>query len=124
MEYNGFSKWLDGILEKKLPKTVIAINFNLYEGSEQTYDVQLVGSDNFDEDDPDWPCGAVYSSEEDLYFIQRTENIEDWEQGLLFITELVKKYFKVGKYAEKLKNYKVVGIGFVSGDIDILYRSV
>ena len=41
-----FYSWLDDNL-KKIPSNVIAINFNLYEGEYNTYDIELIGSDIF-----------------------------------------------------------------------------
>ena len=48
------SNWLNEVLEKNIPTGIKAFNFNLYEGSEDTYDIELIGSDEFDEEDPDW----------------------------------------------------------------------
>lgn len=121
--YDDFSKWLDKHLSEDLPSDIAAVNFNLYEGSEQTYDVELVGCVTFDESDGDWACDAIFSTEEDLFFVSRTEDIAQWEQGLSFITALLEKYLNEGNYSDKLKNYLAVGIGFVDGDINILYRS-
>lgn len=48
--FNEFSEWLNKYLEK-LPSDVVAVNFNIYEGVNKTYDIQLIGTDEFDEDD-------------------------------------------------------------------------
>jgi len=119
--YVHFSNWLNKYLSKGLPNNITAVNFNLYEGSEQTYDVEFVGCSLFDEDDSDWVCNEVFTTRDDLFFIPRTEDFLYWEQGLSFITSLVTKYLVEGKYADKLKRYTAVGIGFVDGDIYILY---
>lgn len=121
--YIDFSKWLDKHLSKNLPDDIIAVNFNLYEGSNQTYDVQFVGCNRFDEEDDDWVCDEVYTTEEDVFFIPRPRDIAEWKQGLEFITELTEKYLREGKYMDKLKSYTAVCIGFVDGDIDVLYRT-
>jgi hypothetical protein len=121
--YELFSKWLNQVLDRDIPKGVKAFNFNLYEGGEDTYDIQLIGSDEFDEDDPDWACTDYFTSEEEIFYIERTEEIQHWEQGLRYISMLVERYLKEGKNATLLKNASAIGIGFVDGDIDILYRS-
>ena len=121
--YDEFVNWLNKHLSKDIPTNILAINFNLYESSEQTYDIQMTGSDEFDEKDEDWACNTVFSTDEDLFVISRTDDISEWQQGIIFISALVQKYLESGMYAEKLKSYKAVGIGFVDGDIDILYRS-
>ena len=119
--YEDFSRWLDKHLLEELPSEIIAINFNLYEGSENTYDVEVVGCDEFDEDDDDWACSEVFTTRDDLFFIPRTSDIAKWEQGLSFVTSLVIEYLQNGKYSDKLTSYTAVSIGFVSGSIDIIY---
>ncbi|MCP1124147.1 hypothetical protein NKR74_12625 [Bacillus sp. 3103sda1] len=121
--YKLFSNWLNQLFEQEIPKGIKAFNFNLYEGEEGTYDIQLIGSDEFDEDDSDWACTDYFSSGEAICYIKRTEEIEDWEQGLSYITMLVERYLNEGENANILKNASVIGIGFVDGDIDILYRA-
>ena len=120
--YEEFSIWLDKYLEGPLPKEVTAINFNLYEGAnDDTYAIQMIGSDEFDEDDEDWACSEVFSTEEDIFFIPKIKEIEDWEAGLCFIKQIVEKYLIEGKYADRLKSYTAVGIGFVDGDLEVLH---
>ena len=41
--------------------------------------------------------------------------------GLTFFISLVNEYLSSGKYAGKLKEYQAIGIGFVDGDLQILY---
>lgn len=118
-----FSNWLDQILSREIPKGIIAFNFNIYEGSNGTYDVQIIGSEEFDEDDEDWACSDFYTSGEDVCFIKRTEEIEPWEQGVTYITRLVEQYIIEGKNANILKVARAVGVGFVDGNIDIIYRA-
>lgn len=120
--YADFSKWLDFNLEQFSPD-IIAVNFNLYEGSNQTYDIQLIGTNTFDEEDEDWTCEEVFTTGEDVFLIPRTNDIEDWEKGLAFITKIVQKYLEDGKYANLLQGLQAVGIGFVDGDIEILHQA-
>jgi len=121
--YIEFSNWLDKYLSDDLPESIIAVNFNLYEGSDPSYHVQFVGCDRFDEEDEDWCCYDVFTTGEDIFCVPRTNEIVQWEQGLAFITTIVEKYLNEGRFAEKLKSCKAVGIGFVDGDLDILYSS-
>lgn len=121
--YKLFSNWLNQILEQDIPNGIKAFNFNLYEGSEDTYDIKLIGSNEFDENDSDWACTNYFSSEEYICYIKRTEDIADWEKGLTYITNLVERYLNEGEYANILKNVSAIGVGFVDGDIDILFRA-
>ena len=50
-KYEEFTKWVDGILDKDFPSNTVAINFNLYEECEDnTWAMQIVGTDRFDEE--------------------------------------------------------------------------
>lgn len=117
-----FSDWLNKTLEQKLPSGIIAFNFNLYEGAEETYDIQLTGSDDFDEDDSDWACTDYFTTGEDICHIPRTDDIKAWEKGFDYITSMVNRYLAEGKNANILKAVSAIAIGFVDGDLDIIYR--
>jgi hypothetical protein len=116
---NGWIK----VLDQELPKGIIVFNFNLYEVSDRTYDIQLIGSDEFDENDGDWACSDYYTSGEDSCYIKRTKEIEQWEQALSFITKLAEQYLIEGRNANILKSASAIEIGFVDGDIEIIYRA-
>ncbi len=118
--YEEIEEWLDSLDLEDMPESIIAYNINLYEGDE-TYDLQLIGSDEFDKDDPDWACSEVYSSEEEICYIEMTDEVGDWENAQKQFAECIKEYLEDGKYADVLKAAKAIGIGFVDGDIELLY---
>ena len=120
--YELFSNWLDNIFEQKLPDGIIAFNFNLYEGSKGTYDIQLIGSDEFDENDQEWACTDFYTTGENICYIKRTKEINQWEQGLSYITKLAERYLSEGRNAGIFKSVSAIGIGFVDGEIEIIYH--
>ena len=121
--YNEFSQWLDKYLEKDIYEKAIAVNFNLYEGTDDTYHIEVIWSDEFDESDSDWACSELFTTRDDVFYVDRTKDVQEWEKGLEFIKDLVSKYLSNGKYSNKLKTYQAVGIGFVDGDLEILYKS-
>lgn len=121
--YLEFEKWLDNLLENEMPENMAAFNFNIYEEEDKTYGVQLIASDEFSKDNDDWACSEIYSSEEDIFYIDHSdEENADWERGLEFISGLIKQYLEGGKYAEVLTSVKAVGAGFVDGDINIVWQ--
>lgn len=118
--YEEIEEWLDSLDLDDMPENIIAYNINLYEGDE-TYDLQLIGSDEFDKDDPDWACSEVYSSEEEICYIEMTDEVGDWENAQKQFAQCIKDYLEEGKYADVLKAAKAIGIGFVDGDIELVY---
>ena len=125
--YKEFSEWLDIHLSDKSLEKIKAFCFNCYEGAGEpsTWDMELIGSKEFNEEDEDWPCpfNEVFNTRDDLLYIPRTEEIFDWEEGLALMKSLVTKYIQRGKFANKLKGVQAVAIGHVNGDLHILYRS-
>ena len=118
--YEEFLTWLDEKLSN-LPQEVVAVNFNLYEGIDDTYDIQLIGADQFDKEDDDWSCEEIFTTGEDIFYIARTNDIQDWEEGQAYISKMIIDYLQDGKYSKRLKELKAVGVGFVDGDIELIY---
>lgn len=121
--YDAFSAWLDDILESvEMPAETKAYCFNLYEESleDSVYSVQLIAADKFDENDPDWACEECWSSEEDVFCVELSDEKEkDWKAAESLIKALAGKYLNSGKHGGILRE-KPVGIGFVDGDLSII----
>lgn len=123
--YEAFVNWLDNILENNdMPDETVSFCFNLYEESveDSVYAVQLVACEAFDENDPDWACEECWSSEEDIFCVELSDEVEkDWKAAQKLITGWAEEYLERGKYASILTS-KPVGIGFVDGDVEIIHR--
>ena len=123
--YSEFVNWLDNILENNdMPDETVSFCFNLYEESveDSVYAVQLVACEAFDENDPDWACEECWSSEEDIFCVEHSDEEEkDWKAAQKLITGWAEEYLERGKYASILTS-KPVGIGFVDGDVEIIHK--
>ena len=126
--YEPFAEWLDALLENNdMPENTAAFNFNIYdEGDEgDVFSVQLIASDRFDPDDEEgeWACYNVWSSEEDLFLLDFSD--ED-DRSIRFaqkiFTGLVRDYLESGKFRDILLGSQGIGIGDVEGDLDIIYK--
>jgi hypothetical protein len=120
--FNGFYEWLDKILENNSFDKIVAFNFNLYEGFNE-YHIQLIGSDKFDEKDQDWACSEVFTSGEDIFKINTENAGEKWFEALDCCIKIATEYLENGKNKDKILGKKAVGIGFVDGDLYILYNN-
>lgn len=119
--FDNISKWLDNALQQEIPEEVAAFGFNLYEDEDDHWSVELVGTDRFDPEDEDWMCYEVtdFGTRDDCYTWQEhTEWMEIQQKVVAVLTE----YLEKGKYADVLKSKSGVGVGFVDGDIEILYQ--
>ncbi len=112
-----FGKWLDKILEEKMPEEGIAACFNLYEDENNGWSVQFIVADAFDKTDDDWACEEVYSTGEDNYTWKQEGS---WEEIETVVMEWVKQYFISGKYAQVLKDFQGVAVGFVDGTLNLV----
>ena len=114
-----FKKWLDNILKTKLPAGVIAINFNLYEDGDNKWSIELIGASSFDEENEQWACDEIFTTRDNPFvFIEES----DWKIIEIIYTNLINEYLENGKYSNILKQYTAIGIGFVDGDLNIVYK--
>ena len=118
--FNDFSSWVDRILLEHADVSVAAYNFNLYE-HEDEFAIQLIGAKRFDRNDDDWPCHEEFTSGEDLFALPKSIVSSDYRKALKHAKALVAQYLEIGKQAPCLKASQAVGIGFVSGDLYLLY---
>ena len=115
---NNFKDWLTHVLASDFPDDMIAINFNLYEDVDDQWSVEFVGTSSFDPEDADWACDEVFATREAPYvFVRKAE----WSEILDEVTTWLLDYFDNDSNATKMKLYKGIGVGFVDGDISILY---
>lgn len=118
--WSEFNSWVDRILLEHAGAPVAGYNFNLYE-HENEFAIQLIGAKSFDASDDDWPCDEVFSSGEDLFEQPYSVVGRDWQSGLRSARSLVKRYLETGKHRGRLKASYAVGIGFVGGDLELVY---
>lgn len=118
--YSRVSEWIDGVLSADIPAEVVAFCFNLYEESDDSWSMELVGAGRFDPDDQDWACDEItdFDSRKDMFNWQAAC---EWDEALESMTAVLKQYLEEGKYADVLKSKSGVGVGFVDGDIELLY---
>jgi hypothetical protein len=117
---NEFARWLDAALSRPVPPEVRAFSFNLYEGVAHTWNVQLSGTAVFDPMDSDWACDPIFSYPE-LLFIPHDSVGDQWEQALAVTIDLIATYIRAGRHKDILRGSLAVGVGFVDGDLTVLW---
>lgn len=118
---NKIFNWIDAILKNPLPDGIVAFNFNLYEGVD-SFHIQLIGASQYSKDDEDWATNELYTTGENIFVIPRNICGQEWQKGLSFLKNIIEEYLNKGNYKGILKRTNAVGIGFVDGDIEILYE--
>lgn len=120
--YSKVSAWLDHVLEQNIPDEVAAFCFNLYDDGNHAWSMELIGTERFDENDDDWPCDEIadFGTREGLL---RWDKEAEWFFILEEVKVVLSEYLKKGRFADVLKSKEGVGVGFVDGDIAILYKN-
>jgi hypothetical protein len=121
-----FREWLTTAMSAEIPENVVAFHLNLYHynGNQDIYfGIDLVGTGSFDAADEDWACDEVWTPEERILYIPVEASSTDWETCLSRMKSLVENYLNTEQSAaEKLKSGAAVGIGFVDGDLELVWQ--
>ena len=121
MDQDKLSNWLDSILKESIPENVIAFGFNLYEDEDNHWSIELVGTNRFDIEDEDWCCDEItdFGTRENSFTWKQDTT---WNKILEDVISYLKEYLNIGKYANVLKDKMGIGVGFVDGDLEIIYH--
>lgn len=117
-----FRNWVMSSLSENIPQSTKALNFNLFQYGNHQYGVELIGASRFDINDNDWPCDECWEPSVRSISIPESECLGNWEVCLSNISSLVKKFIMEDFSKMKINNQIIgIGIGFVDGDLHILY---
>jgi hypothetical protein len=121
-----FAAWLNDGLAGDTPDNVKAFSFNLYEPAgipDVKFGVEIVGAGSFDAEDPDWPCDEVWEPQPRGIPIPVAYSGDTWEECLQRIRTLVVQTLGGQSPAvQQLKSSQGVGIGFVDGDLEVIWK--
>ena len=121
---DSFKTWLKESLNTEVPESVRAFAFNLYEsGSDHSpFGVELIGSPDFDVDDNDWACEEVWVAAPGRLAIPASFSTNSWETCLANVKALVLRTLQDKTAGEILKTREGVAVGFVDGDLDLVWQ--
>lgn len=121
-----FESWLNESLAQEIPSSVNAFSFNLYEPAfvdNVKFGIELIGAEAFDEDDPDWACEEIWEPKTRGIDIPISYSGDTWEACLEKLKTLVTKHLGTDSpFIQVLKSKQGVGIGFVDGDLEIIWK--
>ncbi len=121
-----FSAWLTNSIGQTIPGTVKAFCFNLNEPAGVKgvkFGIELVGTNSFDEDDPDWGCDEAWSPQPRSIPIPLDYSGRTWEECLEKMKDMVgRTLLQETQTTRRLKASDGIGIGFVDGDLEIIWK--
>ena len=122
---NSLFSWIDSALSQAIPAETVAFHFNLYEGIDSVH-VQLTGTKTFDPGENPltdyWPGPEVFSTGENIFEVPLTVAGADWQEWLKTLMDMVTTYLAQGAKSSILRDSSGVGIGFVDGDMHLLWQ--
>ena len=118
----AFNKWIDAALSRKIPRNTAAFHFNLYEGRDSVH-VQLTGTKRFDAGSQDWPEECTFTTGEDIFEFPYSAVTAKWETNLKASISAIRQYLSSGANAPVLKSLEGVGVGYVDGDVHVVWQA-
>ena len=116
-----FFLWLDNVLLQPPPNNTTAFHFNLYE-YESSVGVELMGTTDFTGTGANyWPGDATFYTDDERFHIPQRVAGETWPQWLETCKTLTVDYIENGSQNRFLRQSKGVGIGFVDGDMYLIW---
>jgi hypothetical protein len=120
-----FHQWLSECLSKPVPESVQAFSFNLFEYPETPeckFGIELVGASSFDDKGPDWACNEIWEPTARTLEIPKGYSGTGWQGCLFKARNLIINYLNAEPVGAVLKSRQGVGLGFVDGDLEIVWR--
>ena len=114
--------WLD-TAASQASHDIAAFSFNLYEPAGEPgvkFGIELIGAETYSADDPDWPCNEIWSPAPRGINIPGAFSGSSWEDCLSKTKALVQEYL-ASTSGRWLQTSEAVGIGFVDGDLEVVW---
>lgn len=120
--YQPLADWIDAALAAPRPDGIAAFHFNLYDSIE--FDLQLIGAPTYSADDDDWACDDIFMSDDPHFELPREVVGEAWEMGLAAAADLLARYVNSERAgAVVLRRSRAVSVGFVDGDLQLVWSA-
>jgi hypothetical protein len=122
---SSFVNWLNTSLSEDIPSDVEAFCFNLYQPAgydNVEYGIELIGASRFDKLDEDWACDDMWEPKQREMLIPVEFSTNDWEVCQSKLKNLIQEYLNsTNTNVDVLKQHKAIAIGFVDGNLDLIW---
>lgn len=121
--YKDFARWIDAALSQPLPGEIAAFNFNLYEGSE-CHELELIGAPTYSPQCEDWACDDIFMSSSPRFRLPHSVVGAGWESGLASSASLILRFINSDRPgAVTLRRHQAVAVGFVDGNLQVVWAA-
>jgi len=122
-----FTSYLNDAFRDFSTSEIQGFCFNLFEpaGNKRIkFGLEIIGSSQFDFDDKNWPCEECWEPEQRQLMIPVSWSGEEWEECLLKVKNLIINRLNSKSYFVKdLKSAQGIGVGFVDGELEVLWKN-
>ncbi len=121
-----FRQWLAEGFRQPIPASVKAFSFNLFEYPETPtckFGIEIIGTSRFDENDSDWASEEIWEPSARAIEIPKSYSGLDWEECLGKAKDLITICLNTIPEGDVLKSRLAVGVGFVDGGLEVIWRS-
>lgn len=108
-------EWLDNCIKLELEKDVKAINFDIIEKKNHTWNIEMIYCNKYSKSDNKWTLDDTKKCSLKFSFKMNAP----WEEVEVYMLECFKDY--LSNNIEYFKKFKAVSIGFVDGMINYIY---
>ena len=114
-DQNSFSLWLDSQLSEVISPNIVAFCINI---NESPFNIEIVGSAQFDIEDEDWACSEDWVPTKRNIAVSRSLFGKSWEEAQGNIIAMSEQYLKSNmKNNSRLSRAKAFAVGFVDGNL-------
>lgn len=119
LKYPALEEWIDTSLSVKLPDEINCFCFNIYEDADNAYSLELVGYTSFDKNDENWDTEEIVINRD--HPLRWNTSVSP--DGILTeIRYLIREHLPKGKYGSLLCSKEAILLGFVDGDVSIVFE--
>ncbi|MCO8120133.1 hypothetical protein NHH03_00165 [Stieleria sp. TO1_6] len=117
------SVWLASSFSDSDTAAIRGYSFNLVENAGQ-FTVELIGAPTFDESDSDWACDEMFVGSPRSIPIPEAVHEGKWESCQENMSTILRDFLEFGdETARILKRADAVAVGFVDGELAVVYRA-
>jgi hypothetical protein len=115
-----FEEWVSGALAEPIPGDVSAFCFNLFESAD-AFGMELIGAPSYAADNQDRACDELFAYRDVVLELSPKTAGRTWQQVLAAAVELVRDYVRQSPEDGPLRRSKAVAVGFVDGDLEVVW---
>ncbi len=119
--YEGFAAFSNDAFKEMPLEEAVAFLLNLYEDGDNRWSAEWVATSAFSLESEDWACEELFATRAHPFTLETEADAEAVFQQFKGYLE---RYLQHCRYAGILRNKAGIALGFVDGDLELLYQNL